>query len=144
MIDTMTVEELSPPSLDEPDIDPDDDDEYESGPSDFLLLIVFFANVGLLISFVVSLLLLASPLNIGGAPMVFSIFMTIPVALLNARVFFPPPSNDVVDGEDDSRKEASTSDSDDQEDRGSIAPYVILGVMVIVVCIVYWLISLHH
>lgn len=120
----MTVDTpIAPaPEIDDPE---ETEDDYTEKPSDFMALAVFFSNAFILISFIVSLILLSNG-SFGGVAMLSSFIMAVPVALLNAKFFFAPRR-----GESD----------EDANARSSIAPYVIMIVMVIVISLAYMFIS---
>jgi hypothetical protein len=127
----VIAEQLSAPALVEPEKELEEDEEDYAESSDLLSLAVFFANALLLASFVISLISLGSHPNFGGAPMIFSFIMAVPVTLLNVKHFFVPRED-----------QGEESFAGDQDERGPVAPYVIIAVMVVVISLVYLLMSL--
>lgn len=124
----MITEKLPAPVLDAPAGElEEDEEEYES---DFLKIGVFLANALMLGSFIVSLAFLSAAKNLGGAPMIFSFILAIPVSLFNAWYFFAPK-----DGSEEVTEE---------DDRGPVAPYVILAVMIAIITLMYGLMSLKR
>jgi hypothetical protein len=128
----VITEKLPAPTLNEPEEEPEDDEEgYES---DLIKIGIFLANALMLGSFIVSLTFLGVAKNLGGAPMIASFILAIPVTLINAKYFFAPRDGDDEDTEGD----------DGKVDRGPVAPYVILVVMIVVITLVYGLMSLKQ
>jgi hypothetical protein len=124
----VIAEQLPAPVLDEPAGElEEDEEEYES---DFLKIGVFLANALMLGSFIVSLTFLGAAKNLGGAAMIFSFILAIPVSLFNAWYFFAPR---------DENEEVP-----DEDDHGPVAPYVILVVMIMIITLTYGLMSLKR
>lgn len=133
MIETEAlVQEEAPAEEAEEADEGEGEDESSSGKSDAIAMLVFFANVGMLVSFVVSLLLLESTSNFGGVPMIFSMIVAVPVMLLNVKVFMMPP------------KDWEPEDDEEFSSGQEAVPYVIFLVMIVILCIVYAAMSLHH
>lgn len=102
--------------------------EEEDSPaqaSDLMGLAVFFSNASLLAAYIISIAMLFNS-NLGVMFMVGSFLLSVPVWLLNVKFFFAPRK-----GESDEEANA----------RSSVAPYVILLAMTVIIPLAYTLIS---